>query len=187
MASLSPYIASIDMWAPNFAPRGYAFCAGQILAISSNTALFSLIGTFYGGNGTSTFQLPDLRGRVPVGAGQGPGTSFYNLGEMGGTESTFVTLNNMPSHTHTATGNVTPIAGTGIKISRVNDPTEAYPAQLGGTQIGIYTQTNNARMGTSPVTVTVGNTGGSQPIVILQPYTAVNYIIATQGIFPSRN
>src|SRR6185369_16953456 len=98
--SSEPYIASIVMFAGNFAPRGWAFCAGQILPISQNTALFSLLGTTYGGNGQTTFALPDLRGRVPNSSGQGPGLANYDLGQVGGFESITLTTNAIPAHSH---------------------------------------------------------------------------------------
>ncbi len=178
-----PLIASVDLWPCNFAPLGWAFCAGQLMPISQNQALFALIGTIYGGDGRTTFALPDLRGRVPVGVGQGPGTSDYVLGENSGSEIAALTINNLPQHTHNASGTVTPGAGTG-KITTSGDPTGNYPAQ---TTTTIYTGTNNAQMGQSPVTVTVQPAGGSQPFSIVQPYLALNYIIALEGVFPSRN
>jgi len=183
MASDQPLIASVDLWAANFAPRGWAFCQGQTMSIQQNTALFSLIGTTYGGNGQSTFQLPDLRGRVPVGAGQGLGLSDYVLGEMAGTENITLTISNMPSHNHIATGTVNPKAGTG-KITLTGDPTNNFPGQ---SSSNIYTSTNNAQMGQSPVTVTVQPAGNNLPFSIMQPFLVLNYIIALTGIFPSRN
>src|SRR5690242_20983611 len=99
-------IAEIRMFAGNFAPRNWAFCASQILSIAQNTALFSLLGTTYGGNGQTTFALPDFRGRTPVGWGQGPGLSNYDLGQVGGTETSTLTVQTMPAHTHTLTGNL---------------------------------------------------------------------------------
>src|SRR5437879_11862971 len=102
----TPLLGSIIMFAGNFAPRGWALCNGQILPIAQNTALFSILGTTYGGNGQTTFALPDLRGRVPVGSGQGPGLSNYDLGQQGGSESETLTVNQMPEHTHAITGEV---------------------------------------------------------------------------------
>src|SRR5689334_24076195 len=97
-----PFLAEIVLFAGNFAPRGWAFCWGQILSIAQNTALFSLLGTTYGGNGQTTFALPNLASRFPIGAGQGPGLSNYTLGQLAGTESTTLTINNMPAHNHAA-------------------------------------------------------------------------------------
>ena len=184
MAALEPLIGSVDLWAPNFVPRGWAFCAGQLISISQNTALFSLIGTYYGGNGQTTFGLPDMRGRVPVGVGQGPGLSNYNIGQIGGTENVTLTLAQMPNHTHTATGTVTPAAGTG-KITLTNDPTNNYMGQTPSTNV--YTSSNNAIMGSSPLKIQIGLSGSGLPFSILQPYLSLNYIIALVGIFPSRN
>ena len=105
----SPFIGQITLFAGNFAPRGWAFCNGQLLSIAQNTALFSILGTTYGGNGQTTFALPDLRGRVPVHAGQGPGLSNYDLGQQGGAESVTLTTAQMPAHTHPANANASRI------------------------------------------------------------------------------
>ena len=170
----------------NYAPVGYAFCNGAILPISQNTALFSLLGTTFGGNGTVTFGLPDLRSRVPVGQGQGNGLSNYVLGQAAGTENVTLLTNQMPVHTHIATGTVTPGASTGGRGSTVStDPTSNYPATAPAGS-SIYGTPQNVNMGSTPVTVTVQPAGGSLPVPVLQPYLAVNFIIATVGIFPSR-
>ena len=164
--SASPFIAEIILFAGNFAPRGWAFCNGQLLSISQNTALFSLLGTTYGGNGQTTFALPDLRSRVPVHPGQGPGLSSYQLGQSGGAETVTLGVNQLPAHTHAATSPPVDTAATS------NRPTSGMAPARGGAYAP----------GPS-----VGSTGGSQPHTNLQPHLALNYIIATQGIFPSRN
>jgi microcystin-dependent protein len=173
-----PFIAQIMMFGGNFAPRGWAFCSGQILSIAQNTALFSLLGTTYGGNGQTTFALPDLRGRVPIHPGTGPGLSPYDLGQVGGTEATTLLIANMPPHNHTATGAINANSGA------ANDsiPTGNYLAES-----AIYHSGTNTAMAANSVAVNVGISGGGQPFNNIQPYTCVNFIIALEGIFPSRN
>jgi microcystin-dependent protein len=172
-------IAEIRMFAGNFAPRGWAFCSGQILPISQNTALFSLLGTTFGGNGQTTFALPDARGRVAVGTGQGPGLSNYVLGEVGGTETTTLLVANMPAHSHTATLSMGARNGAGNSIS----PSGNYPANITNG----YSTSQDAQMAALNGSATVGNSGGSQPISLVTPYLGMNYIICLEGIFPSRN
>jgi microcystin-dependent protein len=186
MASDQPYISSVELWPLNWAPMNWAPCNGQLLAITQYTALFSLLGTTYGGNGQTNFALPDLRGRVPVGMGQSPGTSNYNIGQSGGAEVVSLTVNQMPQHTHTATGTVNPAAATGGRGSSTSvDPTSNFPGTAPATA-PVYGTPATAQMGQSPVTVTVQQAGGGQPFGILQPYLALNYIIALQGLYPSR-
>ena len=173
------YIAEIRLFAGNFAPRGWAFCQGQILSIAQNTALFSLLGTTYGGNGQTTFALPDLRGRVPVGPGQGPGLANGSLGEQSGEPNHTLIITEMPAHNHAAqaAGN----SGAG-NSSSPNGNTWATST----TRDSIYV--NAAPDGPMAAnTVTVGIAGGSQPHNNMQPYTGINYIICLEGIFPSRN
>ncbi|WP_244620462.1 phage tail protein [Chitinophaga japonensis] len=183
----------------NFAIRGWAFCQGQIVSISQNTALFSLLGTTYGGNGQTTFALPDLRGRAPIGIGQGPGLSNYVLGQIGGTENTTLLINNMPAHTHTADASgltTAPAATTDNGTTNTPGP-GVVPATLptvgsgpGAVQINGYAALGTATtLGGSKVNgdVTIGLTGGTQPFSIMNPYIAMNYQIAMDGIFPSRN
>jgi microcystin-dependent protein len=173
-----PFLAEIVLFAGNFAPRGWAFCQGQILSIAQNTALFSLLGTTYGGNGQTTFALPDLRGRVPIGTGQGPGLSSYNLGQVGGTETVTLNVNNLPAHNHPV--NVPNTAPSPALASPVGN--YLAPAARGGSPI-FAAGPPNAAMGA----LMIGNTGGSQPFGNVQPYLAINFIIAITGIFPSRN
>jgi microcystin-dependent protein len=172
-------IAEIRMFAGNFSPRSWAFCSGQILSIAQNTALFSLLGTTFGGNGQTTFALPDLRGRVPVGTGQGPGLPAYSLGQVGGVENVTLLLSNLPAHTHTATLAMGARNGAGNSIS----PTGNYPANVTNG----YSNTQDAQMAPLNGSPTVGTTGGSQPFSIMSPYLGLNYIICMEGIFPSRN
>ncbi|RYZ54239.1 MAG: phage tail protein [Chitinophagaceae bacterium] len=174
-------IATILLFAGNFAPRGWAFCNGQILSIAQNTALFALLGTTYGGNGQTTFALPDLRGRTPVGTGQGPGLSNIDLGELAGTETVTLLMNNMPMHNHTVTVNpraVTEAGDTSI-------PTNAYLANSGALDKEFKATGTFVNMGAAEATS--GIAGGSQPFGIRNPYLGMNYIICLEGIFPSRN
>ena len=175
MAS-EPILGCIFLFAGNFAPRGYALCQGQILSIAQNTALFSILGTTYGGNGQTTFALPDLRGRAPIGAGQGPGLPNYTLGEVTGSNSVTLTINQLPAHNHL------------INASQAADTTNPTNAFFGndsrGTPVNIYNSTSDGSVMNQAV---VGPAGANQPISIQNPILTLNYIIATQGIFPSRN
>jgi microcystin-dependent protein len=170
-------IGEIRMFAGNFAPRGWALCNGQLLSIAQNTALFSILGTTYGGDGRTTFALPDLRGRVPISAGQGPGLSDKRLGQQGGQETVTLTANEMPAHTHTATIN----ADTSVAIS--DQPRNLIPAR-NAAATPQYGDKITGKL--NDKTVSVENAGGNQPHENMPPYTTVNYIIALQGIFPSR-
>ena len=177
-----PFLGQISIYGFNFAPRGWAFCNGQILPIAQNTALFSLLGTTYGGNGQTTFALPNLQSRMPLQFGQGPGLSSYALGQAAGTESVTITINEMPSHAHAYT--IPAFAG-----AEGNASTPAANALLGDVQTPAATKIY--RTGVQPDTqMTGGNTsilGGNQPTEIMNPYLALNFCIALEGIFPSRN
>ncbi len=176
-------IAQILLFAGTFAPKNWAYCQGQIIAIQTNTALFSLLGTTYGGNGTTTFALPDLRGRVAIGAGQGPGLSIYDLGQVGGTEQVTLTTANMPAHNHPATGTVS--VGVTNVAANSDDPdgslltTTGNPFYASGVPVGHLAGTSS--------TVQVGIAGQSAPVGIMPPYLALNYVICLYGIYPSRN
>ncbi|MCW2497673.1 tail fiber protein [Jatrophihabitans sp.] len=169
-----PFVGEIRMFAGNFAPQGWAFCNGQLIAISQNTALFSILGTNYGGNGSSTFGLPDLRGRVPVHWQQGPGLSTYNVGQAGGAESVTLTAQQLPAHSHTVA--VNPRRGT---------LTEPEGNVLAATVGSSYAPSPTAGYAMNPSAISGG--GGGQAHSILQPYLAVSFIIAMQGIYPARN
>jgi microcystin-dependent protein len=190
----SPFIGMIVMFGFAFAPRGWAFCAGQIMSISQNTALFSLLGTTYGGNGSTTFGLPDLRGRTAVGMGQGPGLSHYNIGEQGGVESNTLTINSMPPHTHSAEATSNSTSAMFAEGTAANAQNPAGKMLASGQNIyANEDEANNRQMSSQAVTtttttnVTIGPAGGGQPVNNIQPYLAVNYCIALEGIFPSRN
>jgi len=172
-SGLDPFIGELMLFAGNFAPTGWALCQGQLLSIAQNTALFALIGTTYGGNGQTTFQLPDLRGRVPIGTGQGPGLSSYFLGQLGGTESRTLLQAEMPPHSHA-------IASTDNNGSLVN-PSGAFLARdpSGSPAYG-------ATATTTMHPTMVASSGSGLPHSIMQPYLTLNWCIALQGVFPSR-
>ncbi|HEY3780535.1 MAG TPA: tail fiber protein [Fimbriimonadaceae bacterium] len=170
---MTPYLSEIKLTAFTFAPKGWALCNGQTVSIQQNTALFSLLGTTYGGDGIQNFRLPDLRGRVIVGYG-----NAYALGQSGGAESVTLTLAQMPYHSHTI--------GASTNLATLVDPTGAVPAVAVPSVGNAY---GNAR--SSPAAFMAGNTvspdGGGQPHENRMPSTTLNYIIALQGIYPSRN
>lgn len=182
--STEPFIGEVKIFGFDFAPRGYQLCQGQLLPISTYTALFSLLGTTYGGNGVQTFGLPDLRGRVPNGQGQGPGLPFYSMGEMAGTTQVTMTTANMPAHVHPAIGiNVRiPVANT-----QADEPSPAggYLA-LSSTEMYTGAPTQGAFYGQVGVDGTTGISGANIPLPILNPFLTMNYSIAVTGIFPSR-
>lgn len=171
----TPFIGEIKMFAGNFAPQGYAFCDGQLLPIAQNTALFSLIGTIYGGDGQTTFALPDLRGRAPIHKGQGAGLSNKQIGSRGGSETNTITVAQMPSHNHT----VNAVSTNGDSTV----PTNNLPANTNFFD-------NEYSTGATDVTMKstmLGNTGNGQAVNNMQPYTTINYIIALTGMYPSPN
>lgn len=196
-----PFLGEIRIWSGNFAPRGWAFCQGQLLSIAQNTALFSILGTTYGGNGQTTFGLPDLRGRAPISQGQGPGLSSYVLGQMSGVENVTLTLNELPAHNHTValsgTGDVSVSLGASSANGNASTPgPTTVPAKVasGLNTLNAYSTTapdTTLLPVTTTTTVAVnGNTGisgSNTPVPIMQPYLAVNFIIALEGIYPSRN
>lgn len=192
-------LASIMIFAGNFAPRGWAFCDGQLLAINQYTALFSLFGTTYGGDGRTTFGLPDLRGRVAIGPRHGPGLSNYSLGQRGGVQGVNLNVLEMPSHNHSA-AITTAAAAVGIPASSANattaDPSTttvlAKGLDVNDEAVSIYSTTaedTTLKPFTAPVSgnVALGLTGGSQAHENRQPFLAINYIIATEGFYPSRS
>lgn len=188
-------MANVTLFAGNFAPRSWAFCHGQLMPISSNSALFSLVGTIFGGDGRSSFGLPELRSRVPIGAGQGPGLGNRPLGHSFGTE--FSTLNalNMPPHNHPVT--ISDSGGVDIPVNtEAGDEDETSPGVgvLANTGASSYasTPTVNAKYSANPIPVTgmkidTGVVGVGQSFENLQPSLGMNYIICLQGVFPSRS
>jgi microcystin-dependent protein len=175
----TPFLAEIVLFAGNFAPRGWAFCQGQILSIAQNTALYSLLGTTYGGNGQTTFALPDLRGRVPVGTGQGPGLPNVNLGDMSGAPTHTLIITEMPAHNHTAQA-----AGNSNSGDSASPNGNTWATSTARDNVYINAAPNGLMAAN---TVNIGVAGGSQPHNNMQPYLGMNYIIALQGIYPSRN
>jgi microcystin-dependent protein len=171
----SPFVAEIRIFACNFAPTGWAFCNGQLLPISQNTALFSLLGTFYGGDGKSTFALPDLQGAAPMEQGQGQGLSERFLGEQSGTDNVTLIITEMPIHNHVAQGNFNP-GDVGI-ASALTALTNSSPANA--WVAGTSTLVNMAFQA-------ITTAGASLPHNNLQPYLALNFCIAMQGVFPPR-
>jgi microcystin-dependent protein len=201
-----PFIGEIRMFAGTFAPNGWAFCNGQLLAISTYSPLFSILGTNYGGNGTTTFALPNLSSRVPVGTGQAPGLSQITLGEISGTENVTILATQMPMHSHGATTTATAtstgslqVAGTGSNASTIPSTTNNIlgasstggppSAAIWSDQLSTpVTLANPEAINTTlTVNVTVQPAGGSQPLPIRNPYLGMNFIIALEGIYPSRN
>jgi len=171
---MDPFVAEIRIFAGNFAPTGWALCNGQLLPISQNTALFSLLGTTYGGNGTSNFALPNLQGCIPIQSGQGPGLSFYDLGESAGVETVMLLPSEMPAHNHAlealdAPGPLSSPAGNVLARSAAGSALYAAPP--------------NSPMNAA----SLDPAGGGQPHNNMQPYLAFTYIIAMQGVYPARS
>lgn len=169
----TPYVGEIRLFAGNFAPAGWMLCQGQLLAIAENEVLFQLIGTTYGGDGESSFSLPDLRGRVPVHQGQGPGMSQRTLGELGGTETVTLLASQMPIHTHALHASTAAASGStpgGALLATT--PVPSYDANPAATAMAAGA---------------VGSTGGTQPHENMAPTLALNYIISLFGIFPSQS
>lgn len=177
--AIQPFVGEIIIGGFNFAPVGFALCNGQLLPIAQNTALFSLLGTTYGGNGQTTFGLPDLQGRMPIGFGQGPGLSNYSLGQQSGTETVTLLSTQMPQHSHNVQSN----NGDGSQSSPIGN---FFAGPGADRDLFMY----NAATTGSPAILNPGAVaiaGGNQPHNNMMPYLALNYCIALQGIYPSRN
>lgn len=168
---MEPFIGQIQAFGFNFAPRGWAMCNGQLLAISQNTALFSLLGTQFGGDGRTTFGLPDLRGRFPLHMGQGPGLPNYVMGQTGGTDSVTLLSTNMPSHTH-------PLLAAEEGSS--DNPSGTF---IAGDGTNAFASSQNTSMAPNAI----GLAGNNQPFPVKNPFLCINYCIALVGVFPSRN
>jgi len=176
-----PYIGEIRMFAGNFAPVNYAFCNGQLLAIQQNSALFSILGTTYGGNGTSNFALPNLQGRTPIHWGQGPGLTNRVIGEMGGEASVTLNSSTMPMHNHVLNATATPAPTPAVAPSGTVWA-QGVAGHAGATKLYASVNTNPATMGQD-----LALAGGNQPHNNESPYLAINFIIALYGAYPSRN
>lgn len=180
------FVAEIGLTGSNFAPKGWAMCNGQLLAISQNTALFSLLGTTYGGDGKSTFALPNLQGAVPIHHWEGSGLSYYGLGQSGGQAVVSLTAQEMPAHTHPGqaggqAASLTQPATTQGGTS--NNPEDRVPAQTG--EALSYAPSANATM--AAYDLQTQSAGGGQPVSVMQPYLVLNYCIALQGVYPPRS
>lgn len=179
------YIGTVMMFGGNFAPRNWAFCNGQLLAIASNQALFSILGTTYGGDGRTTFALPDLRGRVPKHPGNGPGLQPVTLGEIAGREQVTLTTGQLPSHSHD---------GSGLTASLSCNEDDGDSNEPSGRSIGIAesgtpynSASNDASFGSGTISGNTGLQGGSLPFDIQNPFLGTNYIICMFGIYPPRS
>lgn len=177
------FIGEIRLFAPNFPPKNWAYCAGQLLGINQNQVLFSILGNTYGGNGITNFALPDLRGKAPLGVGQGVGLTNYTLGQQTGSATIALTGSNLPPHTHTISGTISMRTTSGLADSETpggnyfaNDTSTKFDAQNDGTT-----------MKPAIVNLTAGNPGAGVPVNNMMPFIAINYIICLFGVFPSRN
>ncbi len=175
---MDPYIGEIRIFAGNFAPKGWAFCNGQLLSISQNTALFSLIGTYYGGDGRATFALPNLQGSAPISQGQGPGLTDRVIGETGGTQTVTLIASEMPMHVHGVSAS--------SDGSTESNPTGAVWAVAGQTRGGVPMYSPSGPL--VPMNPgALSPAGGDQPHNNMPPYLALNFIIALQGVYPPRS
>ncbi len=171
---MDPFVAEIRIFPFNFAPKGWAFCDGQILPLSQNTALFSLLGTTYGGDGKSNFALPNLQGNAPMHPGQGPGLSLHDLGETGGSETVSLLESEIPSHSHSLRGDTLDPADTNVP-----SPNASFALSTGGA---LYQGTSNVQLADA----FLAPSGGDQPHNNMQPYLTLNFCIALQGVYPPR-
>ncbi len=181
--STDPFIGEIKILGFSFAPIGYQSCNGQLLSIAENTALFSLIGTNYGGDGQVTFSLPDLRGRTPIHQGEGPGLPEYAIGEVGGNPNATLLTTNMPAHSHAAIG-----INVRIPVTANSEDSVATNQYIGNATSDTFGPTpSTASLGAPIVSGNTAQAGGGLPFSIQNAYLTVNYSIAVEGIFPSRN
>jgi microcystin-dependent protein len=198
---MDPMLAMICLWPAGFAPQGWAYCTGQTLQVSANTALFSVLGVVFGGNGSTTFNLPDFQSRMPVGVGHGTNLSYYTLGEKFGVETVTLSSNQLPMHNHVAQATVSPIsvtinanntAGTSASVAAGCSLSNSISGRSDGSMI-YNASTPNTAMNAATATVSggnvgvvVGTAGASYPVNILPPSLAINFLIATEGLYPVR-
>jgi microcystin-dependent protein len=182
--STEPFIGEIKIFGFDFAPKYYANCNGQLLQIAQNSALFALLGTTYGGNGSVTFGLPDLRGRMPIGQGTGQGLPSHSMGEMSGTTNVTLLSSNLPAHNHSAQG-ITVSVPVANANGDVSDPSGAFLAK--GSSDVYSSVASAANYGALNIGGLTGVIGSNYPVDITNPYLVINYSIAINGIFPSRN
>ncbi len=185
-----PFVGEIMLVGWNFAARGWALCQGQLMALSQYSAVYALLGTTYGGNGQSTFALPDLQGRSAIGWGQGPGLTDRDLGEVGGNEAVTLITSQMPVHNHAITPQAVNIPATNTATTLTDDPAGnilAGSSGRGGTRFAAPSTANTALGGSPTISGMTGIAGGSEPHDNMMPFLALNYQIALQGIFPSRS
>lgn len=171
-----PFLGEIKMFAGSFAPRSWALCDGQLLAVAQNDALFSLLGTIYGGDGRTTFGLPDMRGRIPIHAGSGPGLTPRNIGSKSGTENETLVVNQLPNHTHTLQANT--------QAGAQGDAAGTTPSQ---STVGVYLQSPNPLSIRQLKAASISQVGSSQRHNNMMPFLCINFIIALAGVYPSRN
>lgn len=173
---MDAFLGMISAFGFNFTPVNWMACNGQLVSIQSNSALFALLGTQFGGNGQTTFGIPDLRGRTMIGQGQGAGLGIYSIGQMAGVENATLSVGNLPAHNHIMMGSNDPLVQPG-----------ATGGSLGSNARGAANLYATGAGNPAALASTTGNTGNSQPISILQPFTVINFCICVNGIFPSRN
>ena len=183
---VEPFIGVIKMFGGNFAPRGWAFCDGQLLAISTNTALFAILGTIYGGDGRTTFGLPDMRGRAPMHAGSGPGLSPRTLGQKAGTEKVALSVATIPGHTHQLSA-ATVVANTNIDVPAGTTSLGAIPGSAAGVFFADLYGADTGTLVDMDAGALLASTGGGADHQNRQPFQGINFIIALVGVFPSRN
>ncbi|MET4106729.1 tail fiber protein [Hymenobacter sp. UYP22] len=181
---MEQYLGEIRIFGGNFAPVDWLFCQGQLLQIADNDALFTLLGTTYGGDGVTTFALPNMASRVTVGQGQGPGLANYVVGQVMGTEDVTLTTLQLPAHTHPFNGTINAIAGD--SATGQTNPTGAYFSDRGESAYNTALGDTPATLGADALSGQIAPAGGSRPHTNIQPVTAINYIIATAGIWPSQ-
>ncbi|SNR78318.1 phage tail protein [Lutibacter flavus] len=169
--SANPFVGQIEMFTGNFAPSGWAFCNGQLMAVSENDALFSILGTIYGGDGRTTFGLPDLRGRLPMHPGNGPGLTPRRLGQKGGLEQNYLTTNQLPSHNH------------GLRAKEEGNTDDPNGNVVAGSGTQSFGTASDATMNNTAIS----NTGGGLPVNNMQPFECANFVIALFGVYPSRS